>query len=121
MNTATALTAETIAIITEAVGIELLKRGFTATITATEKKTRHNELYLDVTSEGFQTVPVIMQSIFIDGTLYVREESDTRLRVGGRIGVRYTHFTGGSNGTELFSIDGIVRKDREDFYEVTIR
>lgn len=120
MNNEITLSPETLEAIRQSVATELLKRGFTAPLTITEKATRHGSPYLDVTSEPFQTTPVIMKAIRIDGTLDVaKDEANDVISVGGRIGVSYEHFTGGHNGCELFWITGIIRNG--GFYNVEVR
>jgi intein/homing endonuclease len=116
-NTTSPIASSTIQeLITKSVSTELLKRGFTARLSIERKTTRHGQEYIEITSEPFNTVPVIMSEIRIDGTLYVSksENGEGRRVVNGRIGVRYQHFTGGSNGTELFAWSCVLRSDIGD-------
>ncbi len=95
---------------------ELLRRGFHAPITvtfSTEKKPR-----FCITSELFQTAPVLFESIMIQefGSYLSEESSDTGkeyLHIGIQVAVRYQHFGGGSNGCKLFyftcdTVDGEI-------------
>jgi len=123
MNTTKSLATDTITNIHAAITTELLKRGFTAKVVVDEKTSRHGDYRLELTSEMFQTVPVIMKEIRINGEITFRqdEENENVIHVGCRVGVRYEHFTGGSNGCALFSFFCRIRKDREDIYEVSVR
>jgi hypothetical protein len=123
MNTNKSLATATITNIHLAIRDELLKRGFLAKTVIDEKTNRHGDYRLELSSEAFQTVPVLMKEIRINGDITLRQnaENDNVIDIGGRVGVRYDHFTGGSNGCELFSIFCKIRKDREDIYEVTVR
>lgn len=114
------LTTATIESITRAVQTELLKRGFTARLSAERKETRHGKEFIEITSEPFNTVPVIMSEIKINGTLYVGEPETNieMIPVSGRIGVEYSHFGGGSNGTELFWWGCNVSKESGEIYGI---
>jgi len=110
-NSTTELAPETLELIKEAIATELCKRGFHAPLTVTPKHTRNGEVYVGIQSEPFNTVPVIMKSITIDNfggsvvEVPVDEVGNKRplLRIWVPVHVSYTHFTGGSNGTALFT------------------
>lgn len=106
--------------ITDAIATELLKRGFTARLSVERKTSRSGNEYLEITSAPFQTVPVIMKEIFIDSRIDSRADGEG-FKVGGRVGVRYNHFGGGSNGTELFHFSCVVFPNREDVYDIAVR
>lgn len=123
MNTNKSLATATITNIHLAIRDELLKRGFLATTAITEKTNRHGDYWLELSSEAFQTVPVIMKEICINGDIKIQQDTDNEnlLNIGCIVGIAYNHFTGGSNGTGLFKFFCKIRKDREDVYEVTVR
>lgn len=117
------LTTATIENITRAVQTELLKRGFTARLSVERKETRSGQPYLEITSEPFNTVPVIMESIAISGTLYITQsvENAKMTEIGGQVGVQYSHFSGGTNGTELFSWSCAVFEGNDSIFKMAIR
>lgn len=82
---------------------ELLKRGFTAPITVGYNEDREA---LTLTSQPFQTVPVIFKSIniahFNSAISYKKDENGEHLHVWMPIHVDYRHFDGGTNGARLF-------------------
>ena len=91
--------------IIDAVQTELVKRGFNAKLSAEFKTARDFSQFLEITSEPFNTVPVIMKEIKITGRISAStEEGNAVIKIAGRIGVEYSHFGGGRNGTELFNI-----------------
>jgi hypothetical protein len=122
MNTLANLSSATIENITVAIQTELLKRGFTAPLSAKEKGTGERGYHFDITSQPFNTVPVIMKEITIEARVWV-SESDRKniLNVGTRVDVRYSHFSGGTNGTELFTFYCLIRNDRDEIFDVNVR
>lgn len=102
---------------------ELTKRGFTAPIRLTQQLDRRGEVKLVLGSQPFQTVPVLFREIRIAdfGTSWT---PDT-VKVGAmffsiRVHAMYDHFSGGSNGCELFTIQGNAHPDHDDIYTVTV-
>lgn len=110
------LSTEAIANITEAVRVELLKRGVVVNLTG-DIVERPSCNRLELVSNNFQTTPVIMKEIRIEASFSIFYPSDAKegekapLTVAGRVGVAYTHFSGGSNGTELFTFRTVIHKD----------
>lgn len=103
--------------IVNAIATELLKRRFTAPLSVERKVSRDGAEYLEVTSAPFQTVPAIMKEITIESRIDARAEGEG-FRVSGRVGVAYKHFSGGSNGTELFRFSCVVLRD--DIYDIQV-
>lgn len=122
MNTTTKLTTDTIANITTTIADCLLRRGFTAKIVIDEVVGRDGNVRLDITSEAFQTVPVLFREIRIGGSIYFgqNETTENAINFGGTVNVKYEHFPHGSNGCELFRINGTVLKDDDRVFNVLV-
>lgn len=120
LNSISGLSETTIESIRSHIQTELTKRGFHAPVKL-EGHTHHRAGYmLKLTSEPFQTAPVIFKEIRIgDFGSWVKqdEEHTQRLLVSIRVNAAYEHFTGGSNGCELFTLRCVVRTDTDGFYE----
>lgn len=95
---------------------ELTRRGYHAPVTLTQEGDK-NRLYL--TSEPFQTTPVIFRELRISEfgatarkeTVEKDKDEVTAVYIG--VNVRWKHFDGGENGTRLFTFtcwtnDGLV-------------
>ena len=101
----------------ELIQTELLKRGFTAPIINFEEEEgrRGGQNRLIFHTEPFNTVPVIMKKIQVDNFSsslaqkeLLREDETKYIETSFWISVHvsYEHFTGGTNGCELFQISG---------------
>ena len=118
MSNLITITTEIQAIIASTINLALLKRGFPSITISHNKNDRYPAL--DIKSEIFNTTPVFMKEIQIDnfggsisnssrdiiavdydGTKYIKEVSIVSIWIP--VHVSYTHFSGGSNGTDLFS------------------
>jgi hypothetical protein len=114
------VTEITLGLIKEVIGTELLKRGFHTPITVKYNE-RHN--HVSITSESFQTTPVLFKSITIDNFGGSIKESFKNeipvLEIWIPVHVSYTHFDLGSNGCSLFSFSCIVHNDK--LHEITIK
>ena len=100
----------------EIIQTEMLKRGFTAPITSFEEvEGRRGGSYIEFTTEPFQTTPVIFKEIRVGNfsTSISKEEMEredktkyTVIRFWIGVSARYTNFSGGTNGADLFQITG---------------
>jgi len=92
--------------------MELMKRGITAPITVELKEWRRGGVYFEVTSQPFQTVPVLFKEITVNnfnGHMWQEEgEQEYRIRFSIAVHASYTHFDGGSNGVKLFGFQGSI-------------
>lgn len=117
--------------ITRTLNKALIQRGFP--VVTTEIITARNEKHMiEIESEKFNTTPVIMKSIQIDnfgGSISIQKknvihvnESDPEKRIKEveyvsvwiPVHISYEHFSGGTNGTELFSYHCEVFADDND-------
>jgi len=119
-------------VIKDTLQTELLKRGFLAPITISETTGSYPKI--EVRSEPFQTVPVIMKSLMIkEFSGSITEDTVIRTRHGKEceitiyrlwidVNVRYEHFDSGSNGVTLFKLTGWVTNEKFDdrIYELKI-
>ena len=114
------LSVESLKQIKDKIQIELLKRGFMATIKL-ELDSKNNNIR--VLSESFQTTPVIFKSIVIDnfgGSITEKKENlNNSFEVWVPIHISYEHFDMGSNGCSLFSFSCTVVGD--NVYSVLIQ
>lgn len=108
--------------IVTAIQTELLKRGFTAKLSTVTEPNRNGGERVEITSEPFNTVPVIMSEIKINGVIRFNQndEHEHLIDVGVSVGVAYEHFSGGRNGTELFNFSCKVRKNDDKVYGIRI-
>jgi ribosomal protein S8 len=124
INSTTLLSIETVENIRVEIAKQLLKRGFTASITlGGVKQGRENELRLKLTSEPFNTVPVIMEEIKISdfgSGIYADKDDPSWLHVWVRVSVAYKHFDGGTNGTSLFNFSVKIHETRPDLFMIQI-
>jgi hypothetical protein len=127
MNTNKNLCPETLELIKEAISVNLIKRGFHAPIELTGGMDRRGfEYKLALTSEPFQTTPVLFKEIRIsDFGSWVKSdttdaESEGLLNVGVRVHVSYEHFDGGRNGCELFTFTCQVRAEDKHIYKAQV-
>lgn len=129
-----------IAKIKSSIQTELLKRGFFTPISLS-----YNDKYnhLVISSEKFQTVPVIFKSIQIDnfgGSIKVLDvvipnqplnviaeynsrevETEQELQIWIPVHVSYKHFDGGQNGCSLFNFTCKIKaKDKDRIYSISI-
>lgn len=103
------LTEKQIQAIKSEIDTQLLKRGFFAKTTLTLAENRGSQS-LKLSSETFQTTPVIFKEIQInDFGSWLNSDSVTNergtfnfVKVAVTVHVNYSHFGGGSNGCELF-------------------
>lgn len=99
--------------IQEFIQTELLKRGFTAPIINFEEVKGRHDTRIEFYTETFQTVPVLFKEIQVSNfsssitkdTITRKDDSKIDIhKVWIVISARYESFTGGTNGTNLFSI-----------------
>ncbi len=104
--------------VAENISTELIKRGFPS-VTASQDTRETRYPRIDIVSEKFNTTPVIMKSIQIDnfgGAIstrteeYISKENDKSvikereiISIWIDVHVSYEHFSGGTNGTALFT------------------
>ncbi len=111
-------------LIKDTIQTELLKRGFHAPITVTEQVDKNPRVL--VTSENFQTTPVLFKNIKIvnfsgnieeveqDFTgINNKKETKTIIKFWIPVQVRYEHFDLGGNGSRLFNLEGFVFRDED--------
>jgi hypothetical protein len=105
---------------------ELLKRGFKASIIEFKEEQGRSGNRFTFTTSGFQTTPVIFESIVVDnfsssiGSLEEHPESKVEFRnFWIQVHVSYKHFGGGSNGCSLFDVVGVLCSDK--VYGLAIR
>ncbi len=116
--------------------IELLKRGFTAKMAEfDEVRDRSGRQFINFRTEEFNTVPVIMKAIQVDTfgswLLKMSEEDLEKLgfaeptrdiyRCAINVHVSYEHFTGGTNGCELFKMHCYFEKDDYRVFDFNIK
>lgn len=123
-------TPDVLEAIRTAIGIELLKRGFTAPITLGLKNARpaddSGEWYITLESEPFQTTPVLFREIQVQhfsSTLRQDtspEANEARTERGWdswkvwiSVNARWEVFSGGSNGTTLFDFTCLFKAGDE--------
>ena len=109
---------------------ELLKRGFTAKITSFEEVEKRGSNYIEFETESFQTTPVLFKELKIsnfstsirkqdgvseDGSTYVTTEFWIQ------VSARYSGFTGGTNGQNIFDLSGNFFEDNSTINEFHIR
>lgn len=109
------LSAENLLKIKETIQVELLKRGVTAPI-VTMKETigRGGSHYIEFQTTEFQTVPVMFKRVQVNNfstSVSKRPISELQNGLNGEyvkiwitVHFSYESFSGGSNGTEMFSI-----------------
>jgi len=110
--------------IVETINQQLIKRGFPQVTIKHNKNDRYPEL--DIISEEFNTVPVIMKSIRIENNggsinnktkIILRDGDEVEvpyLSIWIPVHVSYNHFGGGSNGTGLFGYSCEIREDNKE-------
>lgn len=124
METKNLLSEENLKSIKETIRVELLKRGFTASIVKLEENvSKYNKRSIDLQTEEFQTTPVLFKRIVIHSfSSNVSIESKKNLNpvlagdyihVWISVNVSYINFDGGKNGSELFDIVFNVFGDKE--------
>lgn len=85
---------------------ELLKRGFHAPITVTEQQRKDGQSYLSVSSEPFNTTPVLFRSLTITdfGSRITKSEDGRSGKVWIGVWASFTTFAGGGNYVDLFHL-----------------
>ncbi len=106
---------QTLEMITDAIRIELVKRGFHAPIWLKREENVAGRQRLEIVSEPFQTTPVLFKSIEITssggGIKETNATTSPQFVIGVKVG--YQHFGGGSNGCDLFSFQCYLHPDGE--------
>jgi hypothetical protein len=107
--------------IQDAIQTELTKRGIHAPITV-EQGRRQGLKYISLSSVPFQTTPVLFKEIRVRdfGGNCFEEGIDgfEYSRFSVTVNVEYILFSGGTNGTTLFTITGTI--DGNQVYDVKI-
>ncbi len=99
---------------------ELLKRGFTAKIIQFEEVQAKNGTKIELTTESFQTVPVLFKEVAIgnfnselrEEQVVIQDKPVKVLKFWMSVNVFYQHFGSGSNGCNLFSIWATLYENR---------
>lgn len=125
MNSTTQIGLATLDAISDRIHTELVKRGFHTPITVTPELNRHKTaLTLKITSEPFQTTPVLFKSVEIIsfGSGVAKREGDREgmLRIYISVHVAWTSFSGGTNATELFTFTCCTSEEGDDIFNVQI-
>jgi hypothetical protein len=89
---------------------QLLRRGVSAPITTLKEAiARNGDSHFKLTTECFQTTPVIFKSIKIEefgSFIWKHELHEGYHHFSIRVHIRYELFDGGSNGTNFFNMQG---------------
>lgn len=96
----------------EVIEEQLLRRGFTAKIkTIAETNPRHNDTKISFDTYEFNTTPVLFKSITcsefsssIDEERIIEKSGKKVYKIWISIYASWTHFGGGTNGTQIFSM-----------------
>lgn len=116
------ISPQQIELIKDKIQIELLKRGIYARIIQLEEyENRSNEHRIRLKTEEFTTTPTIFKRLWVEQfntwiTQEFTEDNQTEYYLI-TIGVHYSyeHFSGGTNGCELFNFNCKLRKDASDY------
>lgn len=87
--------------------------GINAEFTTETRKNYRGEDYLVIKSTDFQMMPMIFHDIHVEGEVYI-ETAKEDARYDGitiRLGYKWTHFDGGTNGTEIGTLYYRVPKE----------
>lgn len=101
---------------------ELLKRGFNAKIDRINEKVARNGIehnYVEFETEPFQTIPIIFKKVWITNfSSWIRDHKTNKNYwvITIQVHIRYEHFTGGHNGTNLFTFKCMASKDEDYVY-----
>ena len=101
------ITTNTLSEIKEFIDNELIKRGFP--ILSKIEEIEGNYPFIKISSEPFNTTPVIMKSIMVtshNGSIKVLDNGDIEFWIP--VQVSYSHFNGGTNGTSLFNVSSTI-------------
>lgn len=101
--------------------MEMLKRGYSAKIISFKEVEGKLESRIEFQTEDFQTAPVMFKRLYISNfsssiqkhVEFSEEYNIDCYQVWIQVSVRYENFSGGSNGTNLFSVTGTVVKDED--------
>jgi hypothetical protein len=110
---------------------ELTKRGFHVKIDLKEEEKKSGEYGVTLTSEDFQTTPVLFKKLNIqDFGSSVREiphkeeyggdKEDLIIKVWISVNIRLKTFDGGWNFTSLFNFQGVCFGEDDRIYSVKI-
>lgn len=124
INSITKLSDETLKEIQNEIETALIKRGFNVPITLVQSINRDGYLRIELSSEDFQTQPVIFRALRLQhfgGSVRATQEAVNIFNIWLPVNVFWESFSGGSNGTELFTFHCQIKKDREGIFGVVIR
>lgn len=105
-NTITELSPKTLDVIAESIQTALQRRGFHAAIKLATSIGRDGRLRFDLTSDPFQTVPVLYKTISLinfGGSVTQNKDNEKILDVWLPVSATYDHFDGSGNSCEVMT------------------
>lgn len=122
------LTPQQLENVKDTIQTELLKRGFTAPIlefTQVSDKSGPTKSFqlrrLSFHTANFQTVPVLFRDLKIQSWNSSVFKSNSKVRVWVTVNCAYSIFSGGTNSSELFTIDGTFMDEVDTNFQFDIR
>lgn len=81
----------------------LSKLGIHTEVRLSARTTRHNQEYIRIDTEPFQTIPVIYKSVFVygDGCVVPCDEIENAFDLCINLDYGFKYFKGGYNGVEI--------------------
>ena len=98
------------------VQLSIQRLGINAQLSIVELEDYQHEKYEKIVSTSFQTMPMLFKEIHIEGRVCVmNDKTEGYSAVVIRLGVKYTHFNGDTNGHELgkitYSVDNSYKSE----------